>query len=75
MLHREFFSNFVLEILCSLIFASKFTFLLKSKWHLSGFAVIPLFSNHSKMDIEDFSNWPITASGVLPMHYGVLSSA
>ena len=38
-------------------------------------AFIPLFSSHSKMDFEDFSNWLITSSGIFPKQYGVLSSA
>ena len=61
---RRRFSHLVLKIVFSLILASKFYFLLKSKWHLSGLAFIPLFSNHSKMDVENFSNWFITSSRV-----------
>ena len=57
------FSNLVLEILFSLIFASELSFLLKSKWH-SGLPFNPLFSNHSKTDFEDFTNWVITYSEV-----------
>ena len=67
------FSNLVLEILFSLIVASNLSFLLKSNWKLSGLSFNPLFSNHSTIDFEGFSNWLITFSGVYPMPYCVLS--
>ena len=35
-----------------------------SKRYLLGLAYIPLFSNHSKMVFEDFSNWVITSHAV-----------
>ena len=53
----------------------KICILLKSKWHVSGLPFIALFSNHSKRDFEDFSNWLVTYSGVFPMQYGLLLSA
>ena len=69
----KYFKSCIRNPVFIIICLKNFHFLVKSKWHLSGMAFIPL--KLLKNGFDDFSNQLITSSGVFPMQYGVLSSA